>query len=40
MRSFLRKQLWPAVSILLAFTVLTGIIYPVVVTGIAQVVFP
>jgi K+-transporting ATPase ATPase C chain len=40
MRSFLRTQLWPAVSILLAFTVITGIIYPVVVTGIAQVVFP
>jgi K+-transporting ATPase ATPase C chain len=40
MRSFLRTQLWPAVSILLAFTVITGIIYPVVVTGIAQAVFP
>jgi K+-transporting ATPase ATPase C chain len=40
MRSFLRTQLWPAISILLAFTVITGIIYPVVVTGIAQVVFP
>jgi K+-transporting ATPase ATPase C chain len=40
MRSFLRTQLWPAVSILLAFTVITGFIYPVVVTGIAQVVFP
>jgi K+-transporting ATPase ATPase C chain len=40
MRSFLRTQLWPAVSILLAFTVITGVIYPVVVTGIAQVVFP
>lgn len=40
MRSFLKTQLWPAISILLAFTVITGIIYPVVVTGIAQVVFP
>jgi K+-transporting ATPase ATPase C chain len=40
MRSFLRTQLWPAISILLAFTVITGIVYPVVVTGIAQVVFP
>jgi potassium-transporting ATPase KdpC subunit len=40
MRSFLRTQLWPAVSILLAFTVITGLIYPAVVTGIAQVVFP
>jgi K+-transporting ATPase ATPase C chain len=40
MRSFLKSQLWPAVSILLAFTVITGLIYPAVVTGIAQVVFP
>ena len=40
MRSFLRTQLWPAVSILLVLTVITGIVYPVVVTGIAQVVFP
>jgi K+-transporting ATPase ATPase C chain len=30
----------PALMLLLVFTVLTGIIYPVVVTGIAQVVFP
>ena len=40
MRSFLRTQLWPAVSILLALTVITGIIYPVAVTAVAQVVFP
>ena len=40
MRSFLKSQLWPAVAILLTFTVITGVIYPVVVTGIAQVVFP
>ena len=40
MRSFLRTQLWPAVSILLAFTVITGILYPVAVTVVAQVVFP
>ena len=40
MRSFLKTQLWPAVSILLAFTVITGLVYPVVVTAIAQVVFP
>ncbi len=33
-------QLKPALVILLVFTVLTGIIYPLVVTGIAQVVFP
>ncbi|MGD0862306.1 MAG: potassium-transporting ATPase subunit KdpC [Candidatus Limnocylindrales bacterium] len=40
MRSFIRTQLWPAVSILLAFTVITGLIYPAVVTVIAQVVWP
>ena len=40
MRSFIKTQLWPAVSILLALTVITGFLYPVVVTGIAQVVFP
>jgi K+-transporting ATPase ATPase C chain len=40
MRSFIRTQLWPAVSILLAFTVITGLVYPAVVTVIAQVVFP
>ena len=40
MRSFLRTQLWPAVSILLTFTVITGIIYPVAVTAVAQAVFP
>ena len=40
MRSFIRTQLWPAVAILLAFTVITGLAYPVVVTVIAQVVFP
>jgi potassium-transporting ATPase KdpC subunit len=40
MRTFIKTQLWPAVSILLAFTVITGVIYPAVVTGAAQVVFP
>jgi len=40
MRSFIRTQLWPAVSILLAFTVITGLVYPAVVTVIAQVVLP
>jgi K+-transporting ATPase ATPase C chain len=40
MRSFLKTQLWPAISILLAFTVITGLVYPVVVTAVAQVVFP
>jgi K+-transporting ATPase ATPase C chain len=30
----------PAVSILIVMTLLTGVIYPLVVTGIAQVIFP
>ena len=40
MRSFIKSQLWPAIAILLAFTVITGVIYPVAVTAVAQVVFP
>jgi K+-transporting ATPase ATPase C chain len=35
-----RRQLVPAVVAFLAFTVLTGVAYPLVVTGIAQVAFP
>ena len=34
------RQLRPAFFMLLIFTVITGVIYPLVVTGIAQVVFP
>ena len=34
------KQLRPAVVSLLLFTLITGVVYPLVVTGIAQVVFP
>jgi K+-transporting ATPase ATPase C chain len=34
------SQLRPAFFILLIFTVITGVIYPLVVTGIAQVAFP
>jgi K+-transporting ATPase ATPase C chain len=40
MRSFIRTQLWPAIAVLLVLTVITGIAYPAVVTGIAQVAFP
>jgi K+-transporting ATPase ATPase C chain len=40
MRTFVRTQLWPAIAILLAFTVITGLIYPAIVTAAAQVVFP
>jgi len=40
MRNFMKTQLWPAVSILLVFTVITGLAYPAAVTAFAQVVFP
>jgi len=40
MRSFIRTQLWPAVSILLVITVITGLAYPAAVTAFAQAVFP
>ncbi len=40
MRSFLRHQLLPAVALLFALTVVTGVAYPAAVTAIAQVVFP
>jgi K+-transporting ATPase ATPase C chain len=36
----MRAQIRPALMALLLFTLLTGIIYPLAVTGIAQVVFP
>lgn len=35
----MRRQLVPAAAMLLVFTVLTGLVYPLVVTGIAQGVF-
>jgi K+-transporting ATPase ATPase C chain len=40
MRSFVRTQLWPAFAVLLALTVVTGLIYPAAVTAVAQVAFP
>jgi potassium-transporting ATPase KdpC subunit len=36
----MRTQIRPALMLLLIFTILTGLIYPLVVTGIAQLVFP
>jgi K+-transporting ATPase ATPase C chain len=34
------RELRPAIVLLLAFTVLTGLIYPLIMTGIAEVIFP
>ena len=36
----MRSQLRPAIVLLAIFTLLTGVIYPLVVTGISQLVFP
>ena len=35
----IRKQIWPAIGMTLVLCVLTGLIYPGVVTGLAQVLF-
>ncbi len=40
MTTFLRHRLWPAFALLVALTVITGAVYPAVVTLIAQVAFP
>jgi K+-transporting ATPase ATPase C chain len=36
----MRRQLFPALLVFLALTVLTGVVYPLVLTGVAQVAFP
>ena len=36
----IRRQLLPALLAFLALTVLTGVVYPLIVTGMAQVAFP
>ena len=40
MTTFLRHRLWPAIALLLAMTILTGFLYPLAVTAVAQVAFP
>ena len=36
----LRKQIYPAIAITIVLTVLLGVVYPLVVTGLAIVIFP
>jgi potassium-transporting ATPase KdpC subunit len=36
----IRRQLWPAVGLTLALTLITGILYPLAITVIAQLAFP
>jgi K+-transporting ATPase ATPase C chain len=40
MRSFLRHQLLPAIALLVALTVVTGVAYPAAVTAVALALFP
>jgi potassium-transporting ATPase KdpC subunit len=40
MTHVLRHYLWPAFAILLAMTIVTGVVYPAIVTAVAQVAFP
>ena len=36
----LSKQIYPAIMMVVVMTALTGVVYPLVVTGLAQVIFP
>jgi potassium-transporting ATPase KdpC subunit len=40
MPRFLRHTIWPAFAILVALTFITGVVYPAVVTAVAQLAFP
>jgi K+-transporting ATPase ATPase C chain len=40
MKTFLRHRLWPAIALLAVMTLLTGVVYPAVVTAIAQIALP
>ena len=40
MRTFWRTQLWPSVALLAILTFFTGLVYPGVVTAVAQLAFP
>lgn len=36
----LRKQLWPAIALTFVLMIITGLVYPGIVTGLAQLMFP
>jgi K+-transporting ATPase ATPase C chain len=40
MRTFIRRQLYPAVALLALLTVMTGLAYPAAITAVAQLAFP